>query len=56
MDRGERAMYLYGDVEESRRIKELLQFDATARKLESEEAKSAPAASTSTSTTAPAKN
>jgi hypothetical protein len=56
MDRGERAMYLYGRIEEPRRINELLQFDAAARKLESEEAKSAPAASTSTSTTAPAKN
>ncbi len=39
MDRGERAMYLYGRVEEQRRTKELLEFDAAARKLEQEEAK-----------------
>ncbi len=41
MDRGERAMYLYGRIEEERRIKELMDLDATARKLEAEEAKSA---------------
>ena len=41
MDRGERAMYLYGRVEEQRRTKELLEFDAAARKLKQEEAKSA---------------